>query len=349
MKTLPIKREWVPCPVCGEPDMERVEDTEGNVLIRCVNHACASNGGNNAGAIMPDVVMVAARKDEQLKHEAKRHIEIEADLRRAYNECWAGSPEVKAELESLRAKLNKRVTDYLAEKACCNGLECACQGVTLLEHLVHEEAGQQLVSLKASNEMHLEGIAALELSLAGMQSERDHFKDELAKFKLIEANLQESCGRLTAQITIMEQKNEEIHRSFTAERATAQASADLWRRRYEEECGIAEDYRNTAEIWFKKHNVLVQTVALGDDSIKTFIETECELRSEINRIRDMNKTGLAMEIAKERDRLRVELADALALVEKLTHDLVDAQFACAGWQQKAEQLKDTHGSSRLTL
>jgi hypothetical protein len=32
-----------------------------------------------------------------------------ADLRRAYNECWAGSPAVKAELESLREREGKLV------------------------------------------------------------------------------------------------------------------------------------------------------------------------------------------------------------------------------------------------
>ena len=37
--------DWVPCPVCGETDMERVTDDDENVLINCVNHACKSNGG----------------------------------------------------------------------------------------------------------------------------------------------------------------------------------------------------------------------------------------------------------------------------------------------------------------
>lgn len=41
------KTEWVPCPICGEPDMRKETDEEGNSLIFCVNHACKSNGGNN--------------------------------------------------------------------------------------------------------------------------------------------------------------------------------------------------------------------------------------------------------------------------------------------------------------
>lgn len=47
----PLKRTWVPCPICGESDMERTEDRDGNALISCVNHACASNGGTNCDAL----------------------------------------------------------------------------------------------------------------------------------------------------------------------------------------------------------------------------------------------------------------------------------------------------------
>lgn len=53
------KRDWVNCPICGEPDMRREEDRHGNVLIMCVNHACASNGGGNASALKPVPVFTA--------------------------------------------------------------------------------------------------------------------------------------------------------------------------------------------------------------------------------------------------------------------------------------------------
>lgn len=46
-----VSREWVPCPICAEPDMRRETDEEGNSLVYCVNHACASNGGDNAAGI----------------------------------------------------------------------------------------------------------------------------------------------------------------------------------------------------------------------------------------------------------------------------------------------------------
>lgn len=37
------KRDWVDCPICGEPDMARETDNEGHSLNYCVNHACPSN------------------------------------------------------------------------------------------------------------------------------------------------------------------------------------------------------------------------------------------------------------------------------------------------------------------
>lgn len=46
-----IKRGWVNCPICGESDMRREEDRDGNAVILCVNHACASNGGSNSDAL----------------------------------------------------------------------------------------------------------------------------------------------------------------------------------------------------------------------------------------------------------------------------------------------------------
>jgi hypothetical protein len=46
-----VGREWVDCPVCGESDMRKETDGEGNSLVFCVNHSCASNGGLNHSAI----------------------------------------------------------------------------------------------------------------------------------------------------------------------------------------------------------------------------------------------------------------------------------------------------------
>lgn len=60
----PTVRSWVRCPVCGESDMRHEADGEGNALITCVNHLCASNGGPNADALLvvtPAMLEVAAQ------------------------------------------------------------------------------------------------------------------------------------------------------------------------------------------------------------------------------------------------------------------------------------------------
>lgn len=46
-RAIPHSRDWVNCPICGEPDMRKESDEDGNALIFCVNHGCASNGGGN--------------------------------------------------------------------------------------------------------------------------------------------------------------------------------------------------------------------------------------------------------------------------------------------------------------
>lgn len=46
-----MKREWVNCPVCGEPDMAKETDADLNAIITCTNHACVSNGGTNASGM----------------------------------------------------------------------------------------------------------------------------------------------------------------------------------------------------------------------------------------------------------------------------------------------------------
>ncbi len=44
--------DWVDCPICGEPDMKKTTDKDGDSLIFCVNHVCGSNGGDNYDAVI---------------------------------------------------------------------------------------------------------------------------------------------------------------------------------------------------------------------------------------------------------------------------------------------------------
>lgn len=48
------QRDWVKCPICGESDMRREHEENGEgFYIACVNLACGSNGGTNFSAIAP--------------------------------------------------------------------------------------------------------------------------------------------------------------------------------------------------------------------------------------------------------------------------------------------------------
>lgn len=45
--------DWVSCPICGEDNMNATSlDEDGHRLIFCVNLSCASNGGDNASALL---------------------------------------------------------------------------------------------------------------------------------------------------------------------------------------------------------------------------------------------------------------------------------------------------------
>jgi hypothetical protein len=42
-------RDWVNCPICGEPEMLKEFDKDGRGLIHCTNRVCPSNNSEAAG------------------------------------------------------------------------------------------------------------------------------------------------------------------------------------------------------------------------------------------------------------------------------------------------------------
>lgn len=56
--------------------------------------------------------------------------------------------EVRAEAATLRQQIDAKIEDFLNGKMCCNGVECGCQGVTRLDHFVHEAAGTEITRLR---------------------------------------------------------------------------------------------------------------------------------------------------------------------------------------------------------
>lgn len=62
-----VKSDWVNCPVCGEPDMRKETDADGNALIHCVNHGCLSNGARAPAQSAGGGETLAARVEELVK------------------------------------------------------------------------------------------------------------------------------------------------------------------------------------------------------------------------------------------------------------------------------------------
>ncbi len=63
-------RDWVNCPICGEPDMRKQIFDEGLALIHCTNHGCPSNGAPTAPvADRAAIVEECARVAEQVAAE----------------------------------------------------------------------------------------------------------------------------------------------------------------------------------------------------------------------------------------------------------------------------------------
>ena len=64
----PSTHDWVKCPVCGEPDMEKVPEGE-EFLISCTNTRCASNGGDNVSALSVERELQSAHRVWEKEHD----------------------------------------------------------------------------------------------------------------------------------------------------------------------------------------------------------------------------------------------------------------------------------------
>jgi chromosome segregation ATPase len=85
--------------------------------------------------------LAATRKELEEAKEVAR--QLESDLTASREE----GAQARHDADRASEQLEQRVSDYLNEKACCNGHECACGGLTRLQHYVQEEAGTQMDAL----------------------------------------------------------------------------------------------------------------------------------------------------------------------------------------------------------
>lgn len=72
----PNMSDWVNCPICGDCDMRLVTDPDGEPLIFCTNHACASNGGTNSSALVSNEIALLEAEIERLKNERNARTRI---------------------------------------------------------------------------------------------------------------------------------------------------------------------------------------------------------------------------------------------------------------------------------
>lgn len=87
--------------------------------------------------------------------------------------------DIRGQAERLRAVLDKRIFDWLNERACCDGHECGCMGVSRLDQIVGEEVGTQLTHLRATCEALRKELA--EAKAANTRLERDKARYDFCK------------------------------------------------------------------------------------------------------------------------------------------------------------------------
>ena len=107
------RTDWVTCPICGQPDMKKEIDRDGNALISCVNLACWSNGGTYSKCDCAEAVAELRKYLNQVEGETViggirnlaqaligREEEIEqlnAELARANSDAQPAMPSDRAE------------------------------------------------------------------------------------------------------------------------------------------------------------------------------------------------------------------------------------------------------------
>jgi hypothetical protein len=135
---IPTTRDWVKCPVCGQPDMRQETDGDGNRLIFCVNLGCASNGGNYS-----EIACSAC---------AKAIIELKKYLNQCEGETVIGGIRNLAQAmmgrEEEIEQLNRELAADQSERPAvapqsAPGPQLLCdqvEEVTLASHLKHVEA-----------------------------------------------------------------------------------------------------------------------------------------------------------------------------------------------------------------
>lgn len=180
MSPNPPKIDWVPCPICGEPDMEREPDDDG-FIITCTNLVCASNGGDNRAALKCE----AAPFTNRMAREA-------LELRSASRAANAIIDQQADEMKALQSKLDDMAEWKDAAYQTISDLRDAAYGKGWSGGKTQDETIGQIQRLKAhfdettSIAYHLQcakenGIALAQLAAAKDIADliRPRVKDEV--------------------------------------------------------------------------------------------------------------------------------------------------------------------------
>ena len=120
--------EWVNCPICGDPDMQKVPEGE-EFLISCVNTACASNGGTNTSALSIQRELDSAHRLWEKEHD-------ELVILREESKRWAASRTVEQPREPegvigwrvyMTAASGATVSEILYASSCVSALLSAAR------------------------------------------------------------------------------------------------------------------------------------------------------------------------------------------------------------------------------
>lgn len=214
---------WVNCPVCGEPDMRRTEDQDGNALIFCVNHACLSSGGKNNAAIAERADRLQAelgqsltdRKNlmETVRYEAEQRTRLTAELDAAKD--W------RNEAEKSLVQAGRGIADLIAElDALRIKHEVACQTITTMQdERRHRDSYAVLASLSsylgmgggdASAKVYEERIRQGIEHVTSVQTERaDRLQAEVERLTIGRDDLVDHVTKVRAELDAVRKERDE--------------------------------------------------------------------------------------------------------------------------------------------
>lgn len=123
--------------------------------------------------------------------------QLEADLRGQIELAKDERDSWKTEAQLLRVASDKRIDAFLQEKVCCNGEECGCGGVTRLQQMVGEEAGEMATELRAQ-------LETAQRQITWLQEQKQKWLNSVIEASVALPNVGEYIRQAEAQLTAIQ-------------------------------------------------------------------------------------------------------------------------------------------------